>query len=191
MIKQRQYTEVTRAYAQALFNASKKLGALDQVEAQAAELSAIHKANPKLRVFMEGPQFATEDKLGMLDTLFMGKLEPAMLKMLHLMARRERYGELDAILQLLSELIEEDKGVFPALVMTARPLNAPMRSALEKQLEVYTGCNLKIDWEIDPGLIGGVVFRFRDLLLDSSLASELKQLGRQLMQTQIIKTETA
>ena len=191
MIKQRQYTDVTRAYAHALFNAAKKAGALDRVEFQVRDLAEIHRANPRLGVFMEGPQFSTEAKLEMLAKLFGGGLEPMLFRMLQLMARRERYGELRGVLQLLEELVEEDKGIFPAMVTTARPLDAVSRVRLEKQLEVYTGCNLKIEWSIDADLIGGVVFRFRDLLLDTSLASGLKRLGRQLTQTQIIKTETA
>jgi F-type H+-transporting ATPase subunit delta len=84
-------------------------------------------------------------------------------------------------------LIDEERGIYPAELASGHPLTADDRARLEGVLQRYTGCRLKIDWSVEPSLIGGIVFRFRDLLVDGSLRSGLAEIRRRWRQTSMVR----
>lgn len=190
-MKIRQYSPVARSYAEALFRSAKKLGNLAQVREELAALAELGDAGRKLRIFLTGPQFSTEAKLALIEKTLGASVSKNLRKMLELLVRRERYGEFDSIWERFEELCEQDEGVYSAVVTTARALGSDERQELQASLEKYAECRLKITFEVNPDVIGGVIFRFRDTLIDSSLRSGLERVRRQLKNAQITQQPAA
>lgn len=186
MIKQRQYSAVARSYATALFNVAKEQGTLDRLAEESAAVEAAIEANPRLKIFMASPRISTEEKMGLIERVFSGRISELLMRALMILVRRERTIQLDAILDLLQQLIEEDKGIHPAVVQTARELPEEDRWRLQAALEKYTGMKLNIDYQIDPRLIGGIVFQLADMLIDTSMRSYLEDLRRRLKETKLL-----
>jgi F-type H+-transporting ATPase subunit delta len=169
-----------RSYAQALYNAARTQGVVQRLVEESKMLLAMLNQQPSLRHFLEGPQISREKKRDLLDKGFKNRLNPLLMNLLYMMADRERAVILRDILNEFQEIAERAEGIFPATVASARELGFQEKLKLKTALEKHTGYHLRIKYEVDPDLLGGVVFRFRDLLIDSSVRSGLEQLKRQL-----------
>src|SRR5690606_35878401 len=93
-------------------------------------------------------------------------------------------GRMELMLPALREfqlMAEKKLGIARGRVVTAKPLSDEEKDRLLKSLEAYTHNHLSITWAVQPELIGGVVFKSGDLLIDSSLQSQLIRMKASLM----------
>lgn len=166
----------TQSYAQALFNVGQSQGVGAALLDESRELAATLKKQPRLAFFLESPQIGTEKKHALLDKVFKKKLNPLLLNLLRILVNRERGILLSGILAEFEEIAERADGIWPARVSAARELGADERKKIQKALEKYTHSKLKIGYDVKPDLIGGLVFRFKDILVDGSIRHHLKRL---------------
>jgi F-type H+-transporting ATPase subunit delta len=185
MIKQREYSLVAKSYATALFNASQKLGILQRVAEESKGLLQVVEQAPRLLNFLDNPRVSSESKLELLGTVLRSRVSPILMTMLTFLIKRNRTQHLADILARLQELIEEAEGVQHAVLESAVELNFQDKLRLKSSLEKYTSSRLHIDYQVNPGLLGGLVFRYRDMLVDSSVSHGLDQLRRQLLTVQL------
>lgn len=167
-----------RSYAQALFNAASTQGVVQRLVEETKMVSSLLHQQAGLRHFLEGPHISREKKRELVDKAFQNRVNPLLLSLLYMMVDRERATLLPDILVNFQEIAERAEGVFPATVTSARELGFQEKLKLKSALEKHTGANLRIKYEVDPRLLGGIVFRFRDLLIDGSVRNGLEQLRR-------------
>ena len=104
------------------------------------------------------------------------------------LAQKHREGALPAILREYVELAREDKrNLLMADVTTAMPLTAGQEQALADKLAAMTGRTIKIRQHVDSGILGGIVVRVGDKLLDGSLSHQLSVLQADLLKTPLKK----
>jgi ATP synthase F1 delta subunit len=168
------------SYAQALFSSGKRQGLLARMLEESKMVAALLKANPAFATFLEGPQIPTEKKRELIDRAFGRRLSQISINLLYMMVDRERARLLGRILEEFAEVAERAEGIHPARVTTAHELNFDQKQKLKAALEKHTDCRLRIDYAVKPELIGGLVFRFRDVLIDASLRHGLDGLEKHL-----------
>ena len=104
------------------------------------------------------------------------------------LAEKHREGALPAILREYVELAQEDKrNLLMADVTTAMPLTPSQEQALAEKLAAMTGRTIKIRQHVDSGILGGIVVRVGDKLLDGSLSHQLSVLQADLLKTPLKK----
>ena len=104
------------------------------------------------------------------------------------LAEKHREGALPAILREYVELAQEDKrNLLMADVTTAMPLTPGQEQALAEKLAAMTGRTIKIRQHVDSGILGGIVVRVGDKLLDGSLSNKLSVLQADLLKTPLKK----
>lgn len=104
------------------------------------------------------------------------------------LAEKHREGALPAILREYIELAKEDKSnLLMADVTTALPLTAAQEQALAEKLAAMTGRTIKIRQHVDSSILGGIVVRVGDKLLDGSAAHKLAVLQSELLKTPLMK----
>lgn len=109
-------------------------------------------------------------------------------KFLLQLAEKHREADLPAILREYVELAKEDKrNLIMADVTTALPLTAGQEQALADKLAAMTGKTIKIRQHVDSGILGGIVVRVGDKLLDGSLSHQLSVLQADLLKTPLMK----
>ncbi len=109
-------------------------------------------------------------------------------KFLLQLAEKHRDADLPAILREYVELAKEDKSnLIMADVTTALPLTAGQEQALAEKLAAMTGKTIKIRQHVDSGILGGIVVRVGDKLLDGSLSHQLSVLQADLLKTPLVK----
>ena len=188
MITQQQYSLVARSYATALFRTAQKQGILQRVREECRVLGEVARGKQKgLTIFMESPQISTEDKMAVFDRVLRPRVSQVLLKLIHLLVTRERRGVFADITELFELMVEEAEGIDHATVETARELRMQDKLRLKDALEKYTRRRLKIDFVVDPRLIGGLIFRYGDVLIDNSLRHGLDEIQERLRKTQVIR----
>lgn len=109
-------------------------------------------------------------------------------KFLLQLAEKHREADLPAILREYVELAKEDKrNLMMADVTTALPLTDSQEQALAEKLAAMTGKTIKIRQHVDSGILGGIVVRVGDKLLDGSLSHQLSVLQAGLLKTPLMK----
>lgn len=109
-------------------------------------------------------------------------------KFLLQLAEKHRDADLPAILREYVELAKENKSnLIMADVTTALPLTAGQEQALADKLAAMTGKTIKIRQHVDSEILGGIVVRVGDKLLDGSLSHQLSVLQADLLKTPLVK----
>lgn len=99
---------------------------------------------------------------------------------LRLLLRNQRFGELPHVNAKLSEILDERSGVVSAQVVSARTISEPVKSALEKTLQQITNKRIRLSFETDESLLGGIVTRIGSTIYDGSVRSQLERLGQEI-----------
>ena len=100
--------------------------------------------------------------------------------------KKDRYSEIDSILDYFIDQVKELKGIGIVLVTTAIELNEAQKNKIEKRLLDTTKYNsLEMHFKVDISLIGGMQIRIGDRVVDSSVATKLNDLQKQLLKIQL------
>jgi len=172
---------VAHIYAEALLEAARRAGTTDQVFEQADAIYRCFRKDSRLRRFLESPRIPKEGKHRVIDRVFRARVEPLLLNLIHVMLRNNRIENLDDTLRLVYELVEESRGIIPAAVTTAVGLTEEQRGRLQRTLASRLDLRFDIRFRVDPDILGGVIFKYRDRLIDGSLRFDLQELQERLM----------
>lgn len=167
-----------RRYAQAAFDVAVKDGNADRWVQQLTQVRDILQDDRVRRLFAE-PNVSREEKLEMLPRLFQG-LEPHMLNLLRILTTKHRTLLVPQILAEFEHLLQESRGVTQAEVTVARSIDNTEQQQIAAQLGRLLGKRVEIHTQVDESIIGGIVVRIGDQLIDGSVAGRLERLRQQL-----------
>jgi F-type H+-transporting ATPase subunit delta len=174
---------VARRYAGALFAFGRKAG-LPELEKIAVDLDALRemvKASVKLFKFYQSPVFSVEDKDRITSSLLSELKAGAHTRnFCRLLARKGRLAQLPAIADCFDRLMDEEKGVIRGELVTAVVLDEGRRAEVLKQLRKQAGRELALTYSVDPDILGGVLLKVGDKVLDASLRVQLSILKEQI-----------
>ncbi len=150
-------------------------------EAWAAGLAAMAQLfhDPQAQAFLESSRVPLAAKQGLLDKALQGA-DPLVMNLARLLLRRGRTSLGPQIAEAYQEILDATKGVSHALVTTAVPLSADDVKAVERRLREITGGEVVTRTQVDEGILGGLIVRIGDRLIDGSTRSRLQALKRQL-----------
>ncbi|HET9141169.1 F0F1 ATP synthase subunit delta [Actinophytocola sp.] len=160
--------------------AAERDDALSDVEDELFRFGRVLAAEPKLQELLTDATKPAEGRLQLLDRLISAKVKPATQQLLRQVIRLPRGRGLDALVDRLAELAAERRGRSVALVRAAAPLSAEQERRLADVLSRIYGRAIDVQVELDPELLGGLVIRVGDELIDGSVATRLAAAGRRL-----------
>jgi F-type H+-transporting ATPase subunit delta len=131
------------------------------------------------QAFLVDRKISPERKFEIIDQA-LAQASPQVRNLVKLLAGKGRGEILPEVVAKVRELWDEARGVAHARVTTAVALDDGERSALAQRLSATTGKQVEIDAEVDPEILGGIVVRLGDKLIDGSARSRLRALKRQL-----------
>jgi len=168
-----------KRYAQAAFDVAKEHDKLDEWERELTQLTATL-GNPESEEFFEHPAVPPEAKQAALRTMVTGADQQAVRNLLLLLLERDRLHQLPQIVEVFHSLVLEDRGVAVANVTTAVELQPKELDLVRARLRQMVGKEIQITTQVDPEIIGGIVVRIGDMLLDGSVLTQLKQLRQRM-----------
>jgi F-type H+-transporting ATPase subunit delta len=172
---------VARRYASALADVIIERGEEEQVQKELAGWEAMILANPPLLEAFSNPTVAYEQKGKVLNELITRtKIKPTTANFLRVLLRNQRLSELPQVNAKLAQVLDERSGVISAQVVSARPVSEKTRAALMVKLAEITGKRIRLSYETDATLLGGIVTRIGSTIYDGSVRNQLKRLGEEL-----------
>lgn len=177
---------ISGTYGEALFELALEEHREDQLLEEAQGILLILQENPELNQMMNHPKIVREEKLSTLKTIFEGRISGEMLGFLTLIVEKDRYGSIEGILSCFIDKMKEHKGIGIAYVQTAVALTQEQKQQVEKKLLATTKYRqMEMHYAVQESLIGGMVIRIGDRVVDSSIRSKLSDLERSLMKIQL------
>lgn len=177
---------ISGTYGEALFELAVEEKAEDAFLEESIALAQVLKVNQDLNKVMNHPKIMKEEKKSTLEQIFKGRIREELLGFLLLVVEKDRYDSLDDILSYFINKMKEHKGIGTAYVQTAVSLTEQQKNEVEKRLlETTKYQKVEVIYEVDESLIGGMVIRIKDRVLDSSIRSKLTGLERDLMKIQL------
>jgi F-type H+-transporting ATPase subunit delta len=170
--------EAIRGYAEAMFSVAEAEDALDVVEDELFRFARELEREPSLRDALTDPVLPSERKRAVLQDVLGPRANPQTVSLLGFIVEQGRARELPAIVDELAALAAERRQAAVAEVRTAVPLDADRRDRLAQALGTATGKKVELKVVVDPAVVGGVVARVGDQVIDGSVRRRL-ELARQ------------
>ena len=171
--------EVARVYAEALFEAARDSGKLDQIHEQVDEVAEAIAGNHDLQVFLFSPYFSSAEKREGLERAISGA-EPELVNFLELLIEKHRMPVIFRIRERFDKLWAEENKQLDVTVTSAIELDDSVIEHIRDQIEEKTGRTVELTAEVDPDILGGLVLRVGNMVLDASLSSRLEKLRKEV-----------
>src|SRR3954451_20127584 len=171
--------EIAEVYARALFQAANENDVLDRVHDELGEVVEALEKNDDLKTFFFSPYFSAEEKVEGVDKLVSGADE-RFVNFLELLAERHRMPVLFRIRRDFDQLWAEERKLLPVSVTSAVELDEKLVEETGKRIEEQTGQDVELTSKVDPYVLGGLVVRVGNMVLDASIRNRLEQLRKQV-----------
>jgi len=172
---------VARRYASAMADVALERGEGKEVQQELREWSELLQANANLQEVFRNPTIPLDKKRAVLGKLIeRGKPAPITANFLKVLLQNQRLTDLPDINRKLAEILDERAGMVAAKVTTARPVPQSSQDALKEKLTSVTRKKVRVDFEQDPELIGGLVTRIGSTIYDGSVRNNLQQIKEKM-----------
>jgi F-type H+-transporting ATPase subunit delta len=171
--------EIATVYARALFEAAREHGRLDVVREQLGEVADAIDANQELQIFFFSPYFSTQEKHdGLRRTLT--DADPLLTNFLELLIEKHRMPVIFRMRRRLDSLWEQENRLLPVQVTSAIALEDDALAQIGETIGAQTGRQVELTRTVDPDILGGIVVRVGNAILDASIRNRLEQLRKQV-----------
>ena len=168
-----------KRYSQAVFNIALETKELDRWQSDLKKIASLPK-DATLIAWLESPKFHFVDKARLLSEQ-LGDINPLALNLVYLLVTRGRLSMVGDIADEYQRLMDSYRGIERAEVITAVLLDDEDKQRLEERLGAVVGKKVVLKPEVDSSLIGGIIARIGDKLLDGSTRSKLAALKKELV----------
>ena len=177
---------VSKVYGDALFEAAREAGRMDEMFGEVQELQKLLLENVELQKMMENPKVIREDKENVIETVFRGRISDEIVELMKLMIAKGRYSNIESVFDYFIGLVKEEKKIGIAYVTTAVELTDGQKDEVVRRLLETTGYeSFEMNYAVDASLIGGMVIRIGDRVVDSSIKTKLYELTKSLRKIQV------
>ncbi|MEO8689915.1 MAG: ATP synthase F1 subunit delta [Solirubrobacteraceae bacterium] len=171
--------EIASVYARSLFEVAKEHGKLDEVRDQLGEFADTLDSNQEMQVFFFSPYFSTPEKEDGLDTVVTGA-EPILQNFFKLLIEKHRMPAVFRIRRTLDELWQRENKLLAVEVTSAIELDKKTVKQIGDRIGEETGQKIELSERVDPDILGGLVVRVGNSIIDSSIRARLDSLRKQV-----------
>ena len=172
---------VEGSYGDALFELALEQNNLDSIAEQVDVLAQSFAGNPELLKLLNHPKISKEEKVSVIENIFKGRFSDDIVGFLVIITEKDRGAEIEGILNYFQAKVREYKKIGVARVVSATGLNADQKAKIEAKLLQQTSYeSFEVEYSVDASLIGGMVIRIGDRVVDSSIRTKLDTMTKNL-----------
>ena len=171
--------EIAQVYARALFEVAQEHDKLDLVREQLGQFADALNDSNDLRVFFFSPYFSTEEKKDGLHKA-LTDADPAIVNFLETLLERHRMPVIFRIRAEYGRLWDQENKLLPVEVTSAVDLDAATVKSIGERIGEQTGQRVELTSKVDPDILGGIVLRVGNSILDASIRTRLERLRKQV-----------
>ena len=169
--------ELAEVYARALFEAAKENDVLDRVHDELGEFADALDSERNLQVFLFSPYFSSEEKKDGV-TKIVTDADERLVNFLELLAERHRMPALFRIRRTFDAMWAEENKLLPVTITSAVKLDEATVKSIGDTIGQQTGQRVELTANVDPDVLGGLVVRVGNSILDASIRNRLENLRR-------------
>jgi F-type H+-transporting ATPase subunit delta len=172
--------EIAEVYSRALFEVTKEHDVLDRVHEELRQFAEALSEDRQLQFFFFSPYFSSEEKKEGIAKIIEGADE-RLVRFLELLAERHRMPVVFRIRRAFDALWAEEHKLLPVSVTSAVDLDESLVEEIGKRIEEQTGREVELSSSVDPEVLGGLVVRVGNMVLDASVRNRLERLRKQVV----------
>lgn len=177
---------VAQTYGEALYEIAMEKNISGNMLQEVEAMSEILKQNPDFDRMMLHPKISKTEKQKIMKEVFEGKVTPEIMGFLQLILNKERYVDLKDIFAYFINKVKEVEKIGVVYVTTAVELSEERKKVIEQKLLDTTGYRkMEMNYTVEPDIIGGMVIRIKDRVVDSSIRTKLTEMRKELLQIQL------
>jgi len=171
--------EIAAVYARSLFEVAQEQNKLDVVREQLGQFADVLNDNRELQVFFFSPYFSTVEKQDGLDRA-VSDADPILVNFLKLLIENHRSPVIFRVRRVVDELWQEENKLLPVQVTSAVALDEATVRQIGDRIAEQTGRKVELSASVEPNILGGLVVRVGNSILDASIRNRLEQLRKQV-----------
>ncbi|MHC1706470.1 MAG: ATP synthase F1 subunit delta [Bacteroidales bacterium] len=175
-------TKVSKRYAKALLDISLESNFLEMARADMETVLQVYSTSKEFRLLMNNPVISASKKALVIQELFSPVLSKGSMMYLKILVQKRREMNVGTIAAEFLELYKEHKNIRSATLKTAVAVDEGTRKKIIAMIRERFSCEVELNEEISPNLIGGFVLQIGDYQFDTSVLSELNQLRKQFQE---------
>lgn len=173
---------VSKTYGDALFELAVTENLTDSLLEEIQMVQTVLKENEDFEKILMHPEISKSEKIQVIENVFKGQTSDALTGFLRIVVTKGRYKDLPEIFAYFIARVKEYKKIGVAQVVSAVPVTDGQKQKIEKKLLDTTHYEtMEIDYKVDESLIGGLMIRIGDRVVDSTIKSKLGKLTANLM----------
>ncbi len=177
---------VSKTYGDALFELALESGQIDSLFEEAKRMLGIIQTNDDLSKMMNHPKIVIEEKQKIIETVFKDRASKEMIGLMLMIISKGHYQEFGGVLEYFIVQVKEYKKIGTAYITSAMDLSLMQKDAIRRKLlETTDYVQFEFVYHIDPSLIGGIVIRIGDRVVDGSVKNKLARLTSELSKVKL------
>lgn len=175
---------LAKRYAAALLRVTDVDGSTEEVEALLLALKQVYHSDRSFRQLLSSPRIPRTMKKKLLRKAFEGRAKPSFLDFLELLVDKNRLAILPELADMFDRLADASHGLVRVRVRSWKPLSEAHKAGLTEKIMRITGKKILIEAEADATLMGGMLVRIGDNVIDGTVAHRLKAVGERFRELQ-------
>ena len=176
-------TQIGTVYGEALYDLAKSENLTDMIGSQLRALEDSLSETPDYLRLLSARNVPKEERCGLLDAGFRGKLHPYVLNFLKILTEKGYAGHFPDCCASFRERYNEDHNILPVQAVTAVALTDEQSRRLSRKLQTLTGKQIALRNRVDPAILGGVRLDYDGRRLDDTVSGRLAGLREKLKNT--------
>ena len=168
---------VANSYGEALFELALEKNALDDMLQEVVCIQNVIEENADFRKFLSHPQISKEEKISVVEKVFKEKASNDIVGLLVMIVKKDRSNEIDAIFDYFVKKVKEYNHVGVASVTSAIELSDTQKKKIvDRLIDLTDYKEFEISYTVDKNILGGLIIRIGDRVVDSSLKNKLESM---------------
>ncbi len=177
--------DVARVYANSIFDIATEKGVLPQVEEELLALSEVFTEEDDFRSYLNTPGITNESKKEFITKVFAGTMSEYIVNLLKLLIDNGRQSVISDIYEAFVELNDAANNRQRVTVVTQTTLDDSLLDKIRSDIGSKTGKEIILTEEVDQSILGGIIIKIGDLVIDGSLSKGLKNIRRNLLNSKV------
>ena len=174
--------QVKTAYGSALFEVALESDTLDSTLEEVTFVKQTFLENEELMKLLLHPNIEKESKISVIESVYKGKISDELTGLLTMLINKGHQKDIISVLDYVISAIKEEKGIGIAYISSAVELSDNQKAKIEQKLLDTTDYKvIEGNYNVDKNLIGGLVIRISDMVVDSSLKTQIANLSKSLL----------
>lgn len=172
---------ISKNYANALIEISKQDNSFEKFKTQLQQVSDTINSSNDLKLVMDNSSVFCINKIEIIENIFKDKIDLRILNLLKILVEKNRFNEFDSITLAYCEIADNFERKKDVEIISSVELEIDIKGKILNKLEQKLHSEVMPRWTVDESLIGGLVFKFGDFVIDTSIKSKLENLSKYLL----------